>query len=486
MAIKKITRRWLLNSFVVIVIIIVLLELAFAISISNYFYSSVRQYLSACTSDAVAVFQQDSEDPSITDLSAQVQAYVESFAQHNEKVELMTLNEDGAVELTSSGFMPDDRTDVPDYERALADPNAGGYHVGKLNDQRIMAYTILLPEEMRQSNLSAIRVVTALDNVDRQVFALVLVLLVLGVVVLAMVLFSSSYFISSIVNPIGEIGKTARRIAQGDFAARLPKKTDDEIGELCEMINYMAGELSTAEQLKNDFISSVSHELRTPLTAIQGWAETLRTDDGNDKEILRKGMGVIIGETGRLSQMVEELLDFSRMQSGRLRLVMSKMDAMAELSEAALMYTERARRENIALDWPDPELIAPVYGDRNKLRQVFVNVIDNAIKYSNSGGIVRIRAAIEDDSLVVVIADNGIGIREEDLTQVKQKFYKADSTRRGSGIGLAVADEIITRHEGTLEVASRYGEGTSVTITLPLYRGQEDAMDVLHSTPPQQ
>lgn len=478
MAVKKITKRWLFNSFGVIVVIILVVEIIFAIGISNYYYNSVRMALSSRADNVSSRFRQYDEDIAVTDFPSEVQRYVAAYSQSDNKVELMTIDADGVIRLTSSGFEPENKTAPPDYQHALASPESTGYYVGSLNNERVMALTLLLPASIQEQSVTAVRMVTALDRVDRQIAVLVFGMLLLGILVLAMVLFSSSYFISSIVNPIGEVGQTARRIAQGDFGARLQKRTDDEIGELCDIINYMAGELATAEKLKNDFISSVSHELRTPLTAIQGWGETLLADDGEDKEILRKGMGVIISETGRLSQMVEELLDFSRMQSGRLRLVKGKMDAMAELSEAVLMYTERARREGIALEYEDSGLIAPVYGDRNKLRQVFVNIIDNAIKYSDSGGTVTISPAVKGGRFTVTVSDIGIGIREEDLPQIKQKFFKANSTRRGSGIGLAVADEIVTRHDGSLEVASRYRSGTTVTVTLPVYKGQDESVRV--------
>ncbi len=324
---------------------------------------------------------------------------------------------------------------------------------------------------------SAVRLVVTLSGVDNQIRLLVTGMVLLGLAVLALVLFSSSYFISSIVNPVGQVGETARKIAQGDFSARLSKNTDDEIGELCEIINYMAEELATSEKLKNDFISSVSHELRTPLTAIQGWAETVLTTGGEDRELLEKGMGVVISETGRLSSMVEELLDFSRMQSGRLRLVMTKIDALAELYEACLMYAERARRDGIRLLYDDSDA-AVVYGDRNKLRQVFVNVLDNAIKYSDAGGEVIIDTDVTPQALTVRVKDKGIGIREEDLPKIKQKFYKADSTRRGSGIGLAVADEIVTRHGGSFDIESVYGEGTTVTLTLPINNKNDEKMSL--------
>ena len=130
-----------------------------------------------------------------------------------------------------------------------------------------------------------------------------------------------------------EINSTAKRIAQGDFDARIQKKHNDEIGELCDTINEMAVELGNSQQMKNDFISSVSHELRTPLTAIKGWAETMQSGE-IDRGTFDKGMGVIIRESERLSGIVEELLDFSRMQSGRMTLMMDRIDILAELGEA--------------------------------------------------------------------------------------------------------------------------------------------------------
>lgn len=220
--------------------------------------------------------------------------------------------------------------------------------------------------------------------------------------------------------------------------------------------------------MKNDFISSVSHELRTPLTAIKGWGETLRDAGAGDEELIKKGMQVIIGETERLSSMVEDLLDFSRMQTGRLSLIMSKMDLIAELSEAVLMFTERAKREGMQLLYDEPEIFLTVIGDKNRLRQVFVNILDNALKYSDSGDSVTVNAGVQGDFAVISIADTGIGISKEDLPNVKAKFFKANSTRRGSGIGLAVADEIINLHGGTLALESVEGKGTTVTIQIPL------------------
>ena len=476
MAIRKITRRWLLNSFGVIVVIILIIEVAFAVGIRNYYYASVQNILTSQANIVNNDFSRLAEDRTI-DYRAYVRNYV-TFFPAREQMEMMVLNNEGQVLYTSSGFTPDSAL-MQTFYTAAADTREGVF-VGEMGGQRVMAYTVFLSTP--RDTVTAIRFLTSVNQVDRQITLLIIGTVILGIAILALVLFSSSYFISSIVKPVGQVGETARKIAGGDFGARLQKKTDDEIGELCDIINYMAEELGATETMKNDFISSVSHELRTPLTAIRGWGETVLSDHGDDKETLEKGMKVIISETDRLSQMVEELLDFSRMQSGRLKLVLSRIDPIAELSEAVMMYTDKARRDGIDLVYNEQDMIAPVWGDKNKLRQVFVNIIDNAIKYCDAGGSVMVTAVVsgEGDELIIQVEDTGIGIKPEDLPKVKAKFFKANSTRRGSGIGLAVAEEIIDRHGGALDIVSQYGEGTTVTVTLPITkRQQDDATEII-------
>ena len=165
------------------------------------------------------------------------------------------------------------------------------------------------------------------------------------------------YFAGSIVKPIRQISSIASKFAMGDFSVRIDNNSGDEIGDLCTAINNMADELSATETMKNEFISSVSHELRTPLTAIKGWAETLMIDAQRDPATTQKGVGVILNEAERLSQMVEELLDFSRMQSGHFTLQRENMDVLAELGDAVLIYSDKARRENISIIYNEPEML---------------------------------------------------------------------------------------------------------------------------------
>lgn len=463
MAMKRITKRWILNSLVVILFILITAQILFAFGIRGYYYNSVKQILTSNVKSNITLLETYFQDSSV-DLTTEVRNIVSNF-NAKDIMELMVIDANGNIVLSSSGFNQSSKMYMPDFNDAMSSDSGYGEFQGNINGENVMAVTYI--PSIIEENIAAMRVVTSLELVDQQIVRFIIILTIFCLAIIFFVAFSSSYFINSIVIPVGDISKTATKIAKGDFKVRLKKKRDDEIGDLCDVINHMAEELETSEKLKNDFISSVSHELRTPLTAIKGWGETLNSGD-LDKETMQKGMGVILGETQRLSTMVEELLDFSRIQSGRMQLKMEKVDIIAELSDVVLMFTERAKRENIALIYAEREDIILITGDRDRLRQVFINVIDNALKYSNPNGTVTISTKYNQEYFVALVSDNGVGIDKEDLPKIKTKFFKGNTTRRGSGIGLAVADEIITLHGGAIDIRSEKGVGTTVTIVLPL------------------
>lgn len=465
MAVKKITKRWLINSFSVVLISVAAMVVAISISVRSYYYNGARQFLMSRSDSVTTLLESYSQDSSV-DFSVQLRRLVEDY-EYKAQSELMAIDGDKNVIITSSGFEPGTALEMPDYDMAYSSQNGVGEYIGYIGNEKVMAITVM--SRIISDDLFAMRFVVSLTRIDQQIWALVLFACLLGLAIILFVLYSSSYFINSIIIPIGEVGQTARQIAQGDLQVRLAVEKDDEIGELCASINNMAEELANSEKIKNDFISSVSHELRTPLTAIRGWGETLMGGGADlDQDTLRKGMHVIMDETERLSSMVEELLDFSRMQSGRLALEEERLDAVAELSDAVLIFTERAKKENKSLIYEEPEFFAPVMGDRNRLRQVFVNILDNALKYSDSGDTITVLAKLEEGRFAVTVSDTGCGISREDLPMVKTRFYKGHTTRRGSGIGLAVADELIRMHKGSLELESEKDVGTTVRITLPL------------------
>ena len=469
-----ITKRWIFNILSVIIFIIICVVLCLSYMIGTYYYNSVQQSISARFTELNNVFTDESAD-STTDFLSTAQKYIEDFPE-KEQMELQSVNSIGRVTLTSTGFLPDKREKMPDLDEALKSGTGEAITTGQLSTgEDIMAGTRIFTSQ-DGTVIGAIRFVTSMSDINITITLLILLISLVGIAIIVAVVISGRFFIRSIVGPIKDMSKTAQRIAQGDFdAPNLNKKYDDEIGDLCDSINYMAHELKQTEQLKNDFISRVSHELRTPLTAIKGWSETmLLTGDDIDRGTFKKGMNIILKESGRLTSIVEELLDFSRLQSGRLKLITEKTDLVAELDEAVYILKERSIQEKKHLMFDTPiEPFPPVMGDKNRLRQVFMNIIDNALKYTPEGGDVTVQILNEVTNITVLISDTGCGIAPEDLPKVKEKFYKANQNVGGSGIGLAVADEIVQMHGGTLDIESGIGVGTTVKIQIPVYNEAE-------------
>ncbi len=460
---KGITRRWLLNGFGVIALLLVVLEVVFAFMLRTYCYDGVESVLSDHARSHAELFSEYTTDATF-DFEVTARDFAESFSD-KERFELQIVNEDGLVLLSSTGFIPS-ATFAPEYPEAkISETSSATWQGFSSTGESLMAVSALVLNDQGEA-YGAVRYVTSLTLVDRRVMTWVGVMVMAGIVLLILVMLSSSYFVSSIVGPLKEIGETAHGIAMGDFGARIEKKYDDEIGDLADTVNYMAGEIARTEQMKNEFISSVSHELRTPLTAITGWSETMR--ESGDPMIIEKGLEVISHEATRLSGIVEELLDFSRLQSGKFELKTVQMDLLAELEETVLLFRERAAREGLTVDYIENIYLPAINGDPARLKQVFINVMDNAIKYSNPGGVIHVEARLIGSIIKIIISDNGIGISAEDLPHVKERFFRANATRPGSGIGLALADEIVRRHGGSLDIQSNEGIGTTVTIRLPV------------------
>lgn len=461
---SPITRRWFLNNLGIIALVLLVLEVAIVYAIQSYYYGAAKQYLNTKLTSVTGILTRYAQDAD-SNFTYELRSTIENFSD-KEKMELMAVNSGGRVVLTSSGFTPEDGTEMPDYDEVMEGED--GYWTGILNGERIMALSVDISSISTEYN--AIRVVASTEEIQSTVWSYTIGITIISVSILLLLTISGIYFLRSIIKPIQQINASTKKIAKGDFTVRIEAKSQDEIGDLCEQINQMADELSNTENMKNEFISSVSHELRTPLTAIKGWAETMCEDPST----VQRGIHIIVNETERLSEMVEELLDFSRMQSGKFSLQCQTMDVLAELGDAVLIYGEKARKENIRIIYHEPEMLPFVNGDRNRIRQVFINIIDNAIKYSNPGCTITISAEAVGDMIQVSITDNGVGISAQDLPRVKSKFFKANHTRRGSGIGLAVADEIITNHGGRLDITSELNVGTSVVITLPIEKEKDE------------
>lgn len=468
--IDGITLRWLINIIGVIVVFFIIVFIISAFSIKNTYYSNVESILnSGASSTAVSYFSANLDAGNTLEQSAA--EYIDSYS-YKEKTTTWIIDIDGNVVVSSSGFAIE-KQDMPDYTQALENDNNKAKFIGKIsNGEKVMAVCRII-KDSNGDNVGAIRVLSSLEQIDRQVTTLIFLVLAALIIVFALIIFSNLFFIRSIIFPVQEITETTKKISQGDYSVRIEKKYDDEIGNLCDSINTMAEEISTTDKMKNDFISTISHELRTPLTSIKGWGETLTLgNQDNVDELTQKGLQVIVKEAGRLEGFVEELLDFSRLQSGRMTLRLANVDILAELEETLFTFIERAVREGYEVKYSIPEVPCIANADANRLKQVFMNILDNALKYSRPGSKILVKAEFEKkddkDFVKIAIADQGCGISEEDLPHVKEKFYKANVSVKGSGIGLAVTTEIVNLHNGYLDIDSVEGKGTLVTIHLPL------------------
>ena len=462
---KGISRRWFLNTIGIVFVILVIFIASLSLMVRTTVYNGIELAITGRVDELLNWLSASSGGYMTSEFTAITRDYIENYFQDKDKMEIMALSRTGQILITSTGFEPDQQQAMPDYDMALQSEDSTGNWVGSLNTgEKVMAITRAVRDE-NGTLVGSIRYMVSLERADQQTFLVIIILVLAGAFIMLLLTFTGIYFIRSILVPVKQISASAKQIAQGDFDVRIEKGKDDELGQLCDAVNDMAGELGAAERMKNDFISSVSHELRTPLTAIKGWAETLRV--GADPVTAEKGMTVIIRESERLSGLVEELLDFSRLQSGRMRLSAARLDILAELDEAVYLFTDRARTEHKDLTYEENTSLSPVYGDRDRLRQVFVNIIDNALKYTESGGSITVSSREEDGFVQVTVSDTGCGIPPEHLPNVKKKFYKANQLVRGSGIGLAVADEIAAMHGGSLHIESQVGVGTVVTVSLP-------------------
>ncbi len=458
---KSITVKWFFNIFLVIAVVICAAAIGFSV-LYTALYTSQMQSLG----DDYAYEFKSLEAANSKTFNDSAIALVEGFAFKN-KVAVQVTDKNGKVVATTTGF-PTEVKDIPEYQMVINSGKSQSFRGRTADGESIMAVTAPIFDS-KGNFLGTYRWSTSMNEAYKTIYGVISIIVLACFAVLLFSCFSGLFFVKSIVRPIRDVSNIARKIAMGNFDERIEMTKNDEIGELCDTINYMASELSQAQNMKNDFISSVSHELRTPLTAIRGWGETAKMSLGTDEELVRRGLDVVLSESDRLSSLVEELLDFSRMETGRLSLTSQPINVTSILSDAVDMYTELAKKQEIELVLTNSYTELVVMGDRDRLKQVFINIIDNAVKYTVGAGQVLVSANVEEACVRVTVTDTGVGIPAQDIDRVKEKFYKANKTVRGSGIGLAVADEIIKQMNGLLFIESTENVGTKVTIVLPLF-----------------
>ena len=462
----SIKTRGLAVSTGLVLIAVIIAVCAYSLSLQAYYVTAVRASLQAKAETASSFFT-DYVNRTYAEFYQSAYNYAESF-EDRESLELQFLDKDGRIMISSTSLSTGVIHGSDDVQTSLQTGRISSWQ-GRHGSTGERVFAVSAPLLSADGSTAGVmRYITSMNPVSRAVSSASLMAGGLGLAIVLIVFFSNLYFIRTITVPIASLTAMARRIAEGSYGARVEKEHEDEIGELTDTINDMSQKLATTERLQTEFISSVSHELRTPLTAITGWSETISYDPAIRGDS-RRGLEIITREAARLSKMVEELLEFTRIQDGRFTLQVSRVDFPALVEECMYTYNELFRKENISVKYmPSNEDIPEIPGDPERLKQVVLNIFDNACKYGKSGKKIDVSVGMDETSVYVAIRDYGPGIPPDELPQVKKKFYKGSSKERGSGIGLAVCDEIVTRHNGILDIVNAPGGGVCVTVNLPL------------------
>ncbi|WP_216086259.1 sensor histidine kinase [Mahella australiensis] len=449
----------------IIIISITIFILILSVFIKQYYYKSIEEVLTNQIKLSADFYERYFSDASLYD---NILNNVDVFWQQT-PAQVQIVDISGKVLMDSISMKQEQPLNTADFTQAVSGGLGTWIGYTDYDDQAVMA--VAYPLKADGQIVGVLRFITSLGIVDAQINSMIIVFILIGLIAVATAGIISLVLSNDIINPISEVTKAAQRMAQGDFNTRSRKRSNDEIGQLSDTLNYMAGEIIKKEKLKDEFIASVSHELRTPLTAIKGWAIILDTDDMDDRKLLKEGLGIISNEADRLSSIVEDLLDFSKLASGKMRLNRRKTDVKSVAEYVKTHMAPVAERNAIQFTTQCRDDIPVAYMDADRMKQVLINVLDNAFKFTDTGGEVELMAWAENGHLIFDVKDNGSGIDEEDLAHIKQKFYKGKNSKASSGLGLSIADEIVRLHGGSMDIDSSLNEGTTVTIRIPLEQG---------------
>jgi len=453
--------------FILIIILTVLVLEVLIINIVRVnYYGNLEANLCNQLKVSCEMYSRYFSDASLTD---NVMNNVDTFWKQT-TAQVQILDADGRVLMDSIGYMPQDSTRMPDVEKAIE--TGIGSWTGKVpyDNYGVMAVSSALLVDGQ--TVGVLRFISSLREVDADVMSVSRIFIVIGAVVAVLSTVVSLLISKTIVDPLKKVTDAAARMASGDIHVRSTKTFNDEIGKLSDTLNYLADEIDKRDRMKNEFISSISHELRTPLTSIKGWAVTLKEVEGDDRELQQTGLDIIEKECDRLTAMVAELLDFSRLVSGKMTIRKENVQLDEFVYTVGRQLAPRAARDGLDFIVETGGELPEIKTDGNRLKQVIINVLDNAFRFTPAGGSVLFRTEVSGGEVIFTVTDTGCGIPEDELPYIKEKFFKGRNSKQGSGIGLSICDEIIKMMNGTFSIYSTVNKGTKVVIRIPA--GSED------------
>lgn len=456
-----IKKRWFLNYTLIILIIFIIIEGFFLVGLNNYYYRSAYNILVERAKVTVEFYKKyyDTNLYSIEEIS---QLLINNYTDR-EIAEIQILNLDGNVLKSSNEFLREEKVQIP---KAVEDGIVDEEYMMPSTGEKVLSIYVPLKNNSG-TVIGILKYTTSMTLIDasiNRVFTYSLGILALLLLILSVF---SLFFTRTLINPIEVIISTTEKLAKGDYNTRIEKEFKDEMQTLAESVNLMAEKIQESEKSKNEFISSITHEIRTPLTSIKGWSETIVTGDMNNKDEIEVGLGIIIKETERLSFMVEELLEFSKLEAGNLKIFKEKIEIVSMCEDIISLYKGKFNKKNIDGSIESDTDKVYLQADSNRIRQVIINILENAYKFSDYNSKIIIKITKNSENIIIKIIDFGIGISNKNLEKVKNKFFKSDSKYAGSGLGLSISNEIIKLHGGSLKIESQLHEGTEVSIILP-------------------
>lgn len=373
---------------------------------------------------------------------------------------LEILDVDGTVLFDSKGYK---YTENAEFDSLVKNGSATWIGYDKASNERVL--TVSTEVNYENEPIYYLRLFFSLKQVDEFTNKLSIIIAVLSLLVLLVSIIISNFVSDSIVNPIKYLTRIAKRMSLGNYKEKSKLDLNNEIGELSNAMNTLSDEIIKHDELKNEFIANISHELRTPLTSLTGWAYTLK-DGGLDKETTELGHDILINESERLSLLLEELLDFSRLISGKISLNKDYFDlkiCVEDITKQVFPKLEK-NKESIELNVDDASYI--YYGDENKIKQVMINLLDNAVKFNKDRGHIIVNLYQDVNNFFIEVIDEGVGIDDDEIKYVFEKFYTGKKSKSHTGLGLAIVKEIVELHNGDINIESEINKGTKFTVRL--------------------
>lgn len=457
-------RKQLISNYVLVALITVLmLESMFMVVISQYYLGGVERILMTDVETSANFYNRSANQGDIYAKSN----YIFENLDMEEKALVEVLDLNGCVVIDNTGSSSETPVNTGDFHQALHGNIESWTGRSELNE---LIIAVSAPIYDDNNIVGVLRYVSSLEPTYQIIIRYLLLSLLLGATVVAVSFVFARGMSKRILVPIQELVRVTEEVAQGNYKVTAIKYHNDEIGQLVDAVNIMTKEITRANQAKSEFISSISHELRTPLTSIKGWAETMQ-DMNDEPEIIEEGLGIIGKETDRLIILVNDLLDFSRLQAHRIELKKEEFSINHLLADIHHQFAVRCHQERVKMTLLTDNNESWVFADYNRLKQVFINIVDNAMKFTvgRPKAEIKISSQVLDDQIVMIIEDNGSGISPEDLKRVKEKFYKGSSNKSGTGLGLSIASEIMELHGGKMLLDSTQGKGTKVVLVMPYY-----------------